>query len=291
VLIREPIVAGQFYPADGDECRTQLSECLRPGPITIDADARLVGGLVPHAGWSYSGAVAGKVFAALASLRSPKVVILFGGVHRFRGRQAAMFGNGRWETPIGSVTVDERLSERILGHTNLIISDPYAHEQEHSIEVQVPFVKQVFPEAKIVPIMVPPVNTADEVGEAVGRTLRAYEYDALIVGTTDLTHYGPRYGFAPQGIGAEGIQWAKAENDTRFIDLVCSMKMRRLVIEAEERKNACSSGAAAATLAAATALGARRGVLLEHTSSAEVMARRMQAETTDSVGYAGVVFE
>ena len=291
MLIREPIVAGQFYPSGGDECRVQLAECLQPGPITVDTGAQLVGGLVPHAGWTYSGAVAGKVFAALASVRSPKVVILFGGVHRFRGRQAAMFGSGRWETPIGSVSVDERLSERILGHTNLILSDPYAHEQEHSIEVQVPFVKQVFPEAKIVPIMVPPVDTADEVGEAVGRTLTAYEYDALIVGTTDLTHYGPRYGFVPQGIGADGVHWAKSENDPRFIDLVCSMKTRRLVIEAKERKNACSSGAAAATLAAVSALGARRGILLEHTSSAEVMARRMQAETSDSVGYAGVVFE
>jgi hypothetical protein len=237
-----------------------------------------------------SGAVAGRVFNALVSARSPSVIILFGGVHRSRGRQAALFSSGRWETPLGPVTIDDRLAERILGHTNLIIDDPYAHEAEHSIEVQVPFVKHLFPGAKIVPIMVPPVQTADEVGEAVARTLSAYKYDAFIIGTTDLTHYGPRYGFIPQGIGEKGNDWAKVENDRRFIDLVCSMRAKELVPEAEDRKNACSSGAAAATLAACSAMGASRGVLLEHTTSTEVLAGISPGAQEDSVGYAGILF-
>lgn len=291
MMIREPVVAGQFYPANPKQCRIEIAEYLKPGATTAAADARLLGGLVPHAGWMCSGAVAGKVFGALATSRSPNVVVLFGGVHRYRGRQAAMFCTGRWETPLGGAEIDERLAERILGHTNLIVDDPYAHEQEHSIEVQVPFVKYLFPEVKIVPIMVPPSDTADEVGEAVSRTLKAYAYDAVIVGTTDLTHYGPRYGFVPEGIGPQGNAWAKVENDTRFIELVCSMKTRRIVVEAEDRKNACSGGAAAATLAAVQSLGAQRGVLLEHTTSSEVLAGQFPGEQTDSVGYAGVVFE
>lgn len=291
MIIREPVVAGRFYPADLHQCRIEIIEYLKPGPTSIDPDTRLIGGLVPHAGWACSGAVAGKVFDALAKSRSPSVVILLGGVHQYRGRQAAMFASGRWETPLGAVDIDERLTERITGHTNLIVDDAYAHEQEHSIEVQMPFIKHLFADAKIVPIMVPPSDKADEVGEAVARTLKAYDYDALIVGTTDLTHYGPGYGFTPHGVGSAGHTWAKMENDTRFIELVCSMKTQGLVLEAGKRKNACSSGAVAATLAAVKSLGGSRGVLLEHTTSAEVLAGRTQGEQTDSVGYAGVVFE
>ncbi len=291
MMIREPVVAGHFYAGQPDRCRAELKQLLGnvPKPDALTG-RRLIGGLVPHAGWMCSGAVAAGVFRALASSRSPQAVVLFGGVHRHRGRQAALFGMGRWETPLGPVEVDSRLAERILGHTNLIVDDPYAHEDEHSIEVQMPFVKHLFSQAKVVPLMVPVVKTAHEVGEAVGRTLTAYGYDALIVGTTDLTHYGPHYGFAPQGIGAKGNKWAKEVNDRRFIDLVCKFKTAEVVTEATERKNACSSGATAATLAAASALGATEGILLQHTTSSEVLGMRSEEEMADSVGYAGIVF-
>lgn len=324
MIIREPAVAGQFYPANPDKCRAELLELVKASSADAEADARvaktddrrltgesvpepsgiprrigpqhasgfpqLMGGLVPHAGWMCSGGVAAGVFTALAASRSPDVVILFGGVHRYGGRQAAVFCTGRWNTPLGPLEIDARLAERILGYTNLIVDDHYAHEDEHSIEVQMPFVKHLFPEAKVVPIMVPAAPTAHEVGEAVGRTLSAYKYDGLIVGTTDLTHYGPRYGFVPQGVGAKGNAWAKTENDRRFIDLVCAMRTKELVAEAADRKNACSGGAAAATLAAVSALGATRGVLLKHTTSSEVLAGQFPGEQNDSVGYAGVVF-
>jgi len=305
MMIREPVVAGHFYAGQADRCRAELKQLLADAspPDTL-VGRRLIGGLVPHAGWTCSGAVAAKVFSALAVSRatgdsrgerssskaSPEVIVLFGGVHRHRGREAALFGAGRWETPLGPIEVDSRLAERILGHTNLIVDDPYAHEDEHSLEVQMPFIKHLFPQAKVVPLMVPVVKTAHEVGDAVGRTVTAYGYDALIVGTTDLTHYGPHYGFVPQGIGAKGNAWAKEVNDRRFIDMVCKLKTTDVVAEATERKNACSSGATAATLAAVNALGATEGILLQHTTSSEVLGVRSEEEMADSVGYAGIVF-
>jgi len=291
MMIREPVVAGQFYPGNPERCRAEVLQLLKEGSADYDSNKRPVGGIVPHAGWVFSGAVAAKVFNALAASRSPDVIVLLGGVHRFQGREAALFTAGRWETPLGPVEVDDRLAERIMGHTNLIVDDAYAHEDEHSIEVQMPFVKHLFPQAKVVPIMVPVTPIAYEVGEAVGRTLTAYKYDALVVGTTDLTHYGPRYDFIPHGVGAKGNTWAKDDNDRRFVDMVCSMKAKELVPEAADRKNACASGAAAATVAAATALGATKGVLLEHTTSSEVVAGGMPDDQYDSVGYAAVVFE
>ncbi len=291
MMIREPVVAGQFYAGQAERCREELLQFLG-GPPSTDPPLgrRMIGGLVPHAGWSCSGDVAAKVFRSLAASRTPEVIVLFGGVHRHRGRESAMFASGRWETPLGPIEVDSRLAERILGHTNLIVDDPYAHEDEHSLEVQMPFVKHLFPRAKVVPLMVPVGKTAHEVGEAVGRTLTSYGYDALIIGTTDLTHYGPHYGFVPRGIGPKGNAWAKEVNDRRFIDLVCQLKTREVVTEATERKNACSSGATAATLAAVDALGATEGILLQHITSSEVLGKRSIDEMADSVGYAGIVF-
>ena len=288
--IREPTVAGQFYAADSERCRKDLEALLKKAATQTVGVEKPIAGLVPHAGWVYSGACAAKVFHALAAEQSPPVLVLFGSVHASRTQDAAVFADGRWDTPLGPIQIDGRLAERILGQTNLIRDDPFAHENEHSIEVQMPFVRHLFPEARVVPIMVPPSPTAHEVGEAVGRTLSSYNYEGLIVGTTDLTHYGPGYGFIPQGIGAKANTWAKEDNDRRFIDLVCAMRASEVVGEALRNHNACGSGAVAATLGAATVLGATRGVLLEHTTSSELMASRISGDVSDSVGYAGVVF-
>ena len=309
--VRKTIVAGQFYPAGADACREELERYLRKSNVesrtskvkTFDLrpSTTLVGGLVPHAGWRCSGAVAARVFAALAQRSQPDVVVLFGGVHRYRGRLAAMFTSGQWETPLGPVEIDSALCERLLEVTTLIVADASAHEDEHSLEVQMPFLRHVFPDAKVVPIMVPIDKRATEIGEAVGRVLSetskrqnvetSKRRNVMIVGTTDLTHYGPRYGFTPHGVGAEANAWAKDDNDRRFVDLICSLKADELAAEASKRRNACNSGAAAATVAACVSLGATRGVLLEHTTSYEVLSAEVYGEQNDSVGYAGIVFE
>jgi len=291
--IREPVVAGRFYPADPVECRQEVlrlmgrvddrGAVLPPSPLDPDG-ADWFAGIVPHAGWTFSGGVAGRVFALLARARRPDVVILFGGVHRYRGRQAALFGSGRWESPLGPVMVDERLGERILGLTNQIIDDPYAHDNEHSLEVQIPFVIEAFPGARIVPIMVPPNEHAPDAGDAVGRTLEAYQVSAVVIGTTDLTHYGPGYGFAPHGTGDEAMAWAKA-NDRPFLERLVRLQDRQLVAEAAAHRNACNAGAAAATVAAVRRLGGGGARLLDHVTSAEVAG----GGGGNSVGYAGVV--
>lgn len=289
--IREPVVAGRFYAANEAGCRRDLDVLLQSFEGAPTGSDQLLGGLVPHAGWMCSGAVAAEVFSQLAASHAgPDVLVLFGGVHRYRGKKAALFGSGRWDTPLGPMLIDDRLTDRILGQSNLLVDDPYAHEHEHSLEVQMPFLARLFPKTKVVPVMVPMTPTAREVGEAVGRTLKAYKYDALIIGTTDLTHYGPGYHFAPHGTEEDGHRWAKEENDQRFIDLVRTLRDDRVVEEAMEHKNACSAGAVAATLAAVKALGATRAEMLKHTNSREVLGPAASQEMPDSVGYAGFVF-
>jgi AmmeMemoRadiSam system protein B len=290
MMVRDPIVSGQFYPDGRAQCLAQIRKCV---PSDVDASSlppRLFGGIVPHAGWSYSGPTAGRVFAALATRRTPATVVLFGADHARATRTAVMFGTGRWTSPLGEVAIDDRLAERIMGMTNLITDDPYAHDREHSIEVQIPFLQHVWPEARILPIIVAPTPQAVEVGKAVGRTIEAHKTDALVVGSTDLTHYGANYGFMPRGIGSDALKWAKDVNDRRLIDVVLKLDADGVIPQAATDRSACGAGAVASAIAACRQLGADQAVLLEHTTSYEVAGRTFYESPAMAVGYAGIVF-
>ncbi len=289
-MVREPVVAGAFYPASPEDCRENLGQMI---PRRIDTSVlpeTIRGGIAPHAGWMYSGQVCGTVFAAIAARTQPATFVLFGASHRRVGRHAALFAEGAWETPLGLARIDDRLAERVLGGTSLIENDPYPHDAEHSIEVQVPFVQYLFGQARILPILVEPSSRAAEVGEAVARTVQASGANVVYVGSTDLTHYGPSYGYAPQGVGPQGLTWAKDVNDRRLIDLMQQLRAEDVVREAAEHHNACGAGAIAATLAACRSAGAQKGVLLSHVSSHEIARSLRQDSGSDAVGYAGMVF-
>lgn len=286
MMIREPIVAGTFYPDRADACTRTLDACFAAQVAATPMKGAIVAGVVPHAGWVCSGRVTSGVLSAIQRQRTPTTFVVFGAVHRVRGHEAAIFPSGRWDFPTGSITIDERLAERVMGHTNLIVNDPYAHEPEHSIEVQVPFIQRLFPEAKLLPIMVPPSSRAIEVGQAVARTVRAYHSDVMVLASSDLTHYGRAYGFTPKGAGADGFHWAKNINDRRLIDLVLSLDADAVVPEAATHRNACGSGAIAAAVAYAKAVGAQSAVLLDHTTSRETLGPQ---SGENAVGYAGIV--
>jgi len=171
------------------------------------------------------------------------------------------------------------------------VSDASAHRAEHSIEVQVPFVQYLFGGAKILPIIVPPREQAVALGNSVGNIIKRDEHKKIVcIGSTDLTHYGPRYGFTPMGVSEDALKWADSVNDKKFIDLALKLEPERLLADAAENCNACGAGAAAAAIAAAKQLGKTEGLLLAHTNSNEVMLRKMGTTSADSVGYAAIVF-
>lgn len=296
MMIREPAVAGTFYPRDQAQCLTQLQACLDRAALHAPTDdplagvERIIGGIVPHAGWVCSGAVAARVYTALAARPHPATVIVFGAVHVMHGKTASVFPSGAWETPLGLVTVDARLVERICGQTGLLESVPHAHDTEHSIEVQLPFIRHLLPDAAIVPIMVPPTDKAVSLGAAVGRTCKSYHVEAVFIGSTDLTHYGPGYGCAPNGVGPAGLEWARNVNDRRMIDLILALRDADVVAEAGSNENACGAGAIAATIAASKAYGATRATLLEHTTSFEVLRELISEPMRDAVGYTAIAF-
>jgi MEMO1 family protein len=127
-------------------------------------------------------------------------------------------------------------------------------------------------------------------GRRLAQTASTLGTAVVCIGSTDLTHYGPRYGFTPMGIGAEALGWASRVNDRQFIDLAVALEAERLLANALENGNACGPGAAVAALSAARQLGAQRGVLLAHTNSNDIMVRETGTISRDSVGYAAIVF-
>lgn len=287
---REPIVAGQFYPRDRAECLAQVQDCLEVGDLPESVPESIVAGIVPHAGWTFSGAIAALVFRAIAQCgRSVETLVICGTAHGYFGSKPAGDDSDAWASPLGEVAVDGALRET-LAKRGVIAIDPAAHRGEHSIEVQIPFIAHLFPQAKILPLTVPPTQGALALGEALGEVVNETAEAIVCIGSTDLTHYGPRYGFTPMGAGSEGLYWASAVNDRAFIDLALELDSERLLAGAIENGNACGPGAAAAAVGAARRLGVRRGVLLAHTHSNDVLLRKTGSASRDSVGYAALVF-
>lgn len=285
--IRRPVVAGQFYPADRAGCVRMIQESL-PKEVPLDLPRPIVAGIVPHAGWVYSGPIAAKVFAAIQAQGTPDTIVLVSADHRWGSPLAALYGSGAWLTPLGEVPVDEELAQMVLEEGKGLVEDaPQAHSGEHSAEVQVPFIQYLFPQARILPILVSPTERAVRVGEALAQAAKRAGKSVVIVGTTDLTHYGAMfYGFAPAGTGERALAWARA-NDERVIRLMLEMRAEEIVPETEAHHNACGGGAIAATVSAARALGAQKGVLLEYTNSHFILPR---GPATDFVGYAAIVY-
>jgi MEMO1 family protein len=289
MMIREPVLAGTWYPGTAEACRKAV-ESMRPAEIPEGLPERPVAAVVPHAGWVYSGATAVAALEAIRRKRSPRTFVLLGMHHRQLVRTSALFPTGGWETPLGLAQIDERLAREILSRLpDMIADNPRAHEAEHSLEIQVPLIQHLFPEAKVVPILLAHGGDAVKLGRALGVIIQSMEADAVCLGSSDLTHYGPGYGFAPKGTGPEAIRWVRDENDRRMIDLMVAMNAEGVGPEADARSNACGAGAIAAAVAAARELGAARGCLVRYATSYDVTGTR-SGPVDAAVGYAGVVF-
>jgi len=288
---RKPIVAGQFYPFQHDSCIDEINQYLDEKPLPSDLPETIVAGIVPHAGWTFSGALAAMVFSAIQTQHEKvHTFVIFGAAHSYYGPVPAVYNWGYWNTPLGDVAVDEDMAKLVMDGTTAVI-DIGAHSYEHSIEVQVPFIQYMFPGAKILPILTPPSSQVISLGREVGDIIAGdKEKKYVCIGSTDLTHYGPRYGFTPMGATREGLKWATEVNDRKFIDAALKLEPEKLLAGSAENQNACGPGAAAAAITAAMTLGKTNGMLLEHTNSNEIMMQKNKHSGSESVGYAAIVF-
>ena len=297
---RRPAVAGRFYPADEAQCTSAAKQFVRANEQTVlNPDWR--GAIVPHAGWMFSGAIAGEAIGALKAARetaarpAPQVVVVFGAVHTpLPLERAAMDENQRWSVPGGASEVSVELLAKLEADASEMFGvDPRFHEREHAIEVELPLIQQAWPNALLMPIEVPLVDEAPQIGRRTARLVEAMNLDAVYLASSDLTHYGPDFRFVPAGVGDAGLAWAK-DNDRRLLDLVSNLRIDAVVPEVRDRANACGGGAIAAMLAACEADGvrgaARDVTILRHESSDDVMQRIAPQERSDNaVGYAAVV--
>lgn len=288
---RKPVVAGQFYPGRRDNCLNEIDECIRGVTAFESLPENIVAGIVPHAGWVFSGSLAASVFLAIKQRHeNVHTFVIFGAVHSYSGRSPAVYESGNWNTPLGPIDIDHELAKAVLTR-GAAVSNFKAHDAEHSIEVLVPFIQKLFPDAKILPILTPPVKQSFLLGEQIGVIICQLENKKIIcLGSTDLTHYGPRYGFAPMGSGRQALRWASDVNDRKFIDLALELKPQDILSSAAKNKNACGAGAAAAAVAVAKGLGVTQGVLLAHTNSNEIALAKMMTSSQESVGYAAIVY-
>ena len=265
-MLRSPAVAGRFYPANPETLRRDLDRYIVPAPESL----RALGCVVPHAGYMYSGHVAGAVYGAL---QLPPLLVILCPNHSGRGRPLALYGSGEWLTPLGRATVDIEMAALLKREYPLASEDSEAHAAEHALEVQLPFVQRLVPSFTFVPIAVGlgDFTRLEELGQALGRTATLAARPLLIIASSDMNHYEP-----------DGITRVK---DRQAIDAILELNPRRLYeVLRRENNTMCGYGPVIAMLTAARQLGANRASLVCYATSADAGAGR------DSVvGYAGIV--
>jgi AmmeMemoRadiSam system protein B len=267
-VLRLPAVAGRFYPSDPAELTAQVKQFSG-----IDSGAKKVAAkacLVPHAGYMYSGHVAGAVFARMAL---PKKIVILGVRHFPRGEPIAILSNGAWRTPLGDVPIDALLAKALTSECPLLREDHLAHSAEHSLEVQIPFLQVLAPGFAFVPIALGTVRFEDlvSVGEALARVLAASP-DVLLLTTPDLNHY-------------ENDETTRRK-DHKAIEKLLALDSRGLYDTCRnEDISMCGLGPAVAMLTALHALNTTHAELVRYATSAEV-----SGDTSAVVGYAGLIF-
>jgi MEMO1 family protein len=269
-MVRPPAVAGRFYPADAGELTKQIQQFA-----PVSRDSKKTGAcacLVPHAGYMYSGAVAGAVFAAL---ELPKRIIVLGVRHFPRGHSMAILSEGAWQTPLGLARIDSEMGAELKRACPLLHEDAVAHSTEHSLEVQLPFLQVLTPEFQFVPIALGTVQYEElrVVGEALAKVVAAQEEPVLMLTTSDLNHYED--------------DATTRRKDHKAIEQLLKLDAKMLYDTVRrEGISMCGLGPAVTMLVAAKRLGAVRAELVKYATSADVTGDR-----TEVVGYAGMIFE
>lgn len=264
--IRHPAVAGRFYPKDRDTLLKDVQSYLSPQTASSPA----LGCVVPHAGYVYSGAVAGTVYA---QIDLPRSIIILCPNHTGKGRPLAIMSQGAWDTPLGPALIDSPLADALKERFPLLTEDAEAHRSEHAIEVELPFLQARRSDFTFVPIALGTAqfDILEKLGAALADTILSHSDKILIIASSDMNHY---------------------ENDTitrvkdhKAIDRMLALDARGLFdVVMREDISMCGFGPAVAMLTAATRLGATSAELIKYATSGEVSGDREMV-----VGYAGIV--
>ncbi|MBN1850701.1 MAG: AmmeMemoRadiSam system protein B [Deltaproteobacteria bacterium] len=281
---RRSVFAGSWYPGTEKECRKAIEGFIQESLPCPGDGKKKAGGIVPHAGWYFSGKLACNVVQCLVQEGiAPDTFIIFGR-HLRPGSSNYIMEKGTWITPLGEIQIDKDISQRLISEFPFQIETGSRYEPDNTIELQLPFIQFFFPEVKILPIGVPPTMVSLEIGRRSAIISQELGRNVMFLGSTDLTHYGDNYGFTPRGIGERAVRWVKEENDRKIVNLMLDMAAEEIIRESLKNYNSCCSGAAAAAIAGMKQLGAKKGRLIEYLTSYDVR------PDNSFVGYAGIVF-
>lgn len=268
-MLRMPAVAGRFYSSDPVELTALIKQYTQSGKN--EERVRALACLVPHAGYMYSGHVAGAVFGRLAL---PRKFVILGVRHFPRGEKAAVLSKGAWRTPLGDATIDEPLAEALQAACPQLREDAAAHSAEHSLEVQIPFLQVLRPDFTFVPIALGAVQFEElvAIGEGIGKVLSGADEEVFLLTTSDLNHY-------------EDDTTTRVK-DRKAVERLLAMDARGLYDTCRnESISMCGLGPAVAMLTALSELGAKQPELVRYATSGDV-----SGDFGAVVGYAGMLF-
>jgi AmmeMemoRadiSam system protein B len=266
-MIRNPIVAGQFYPASASELKTMIE-----GMVKEEVKEEVIGLVSPHAGYVYSGPVAA---AVISRIKFKDTFIIMGPNHTGAGKPLSIMTEGVWKTPLGEVKIDSELAKKILATSKHLQEDKTAHLYEHSIEVQLPFLQYFKPDFELVPIVFAYASSPvyKEIGKEIAKAVKKLGREVVIIASSDMTHYEP--------------QESAQEKDTQAIEAILDLNEDELLKRVDELNiSMCGYAPAVSLIVAAKELGAIGTELVKYQTSGDAT-----GDYSAVVGYAGIIIK
>jgi AmmeMemoRadiSam system protein B len=267
-MIREPAVAGRFYSGNPQQLRQEVVEFLRERTTTEPQE--VLGVVSPHAGYMYSGHVAGAVFSRV---KIPDHLVVLCPNHTGMGAWASINSEGAWRTPLGELKIDSALAERLIQLNPVLEEDSEAHAHEHALEVQLPFLQVLNPNSRFVPLCLGHFSfgECERMGSALARLVEESREKILLVASSDLNHYEN--------------QERTLIKDQKAIDAILALDPERLYRTVEDENiTMCGIIPTTCMLIAAKQLGAKEAMLIKHATSGDI-----SGDYSGVVGYAGIV--
>ncbi len=268
-MIRNPAVAGQFYPGTPGSLRSMIKGMVDEKATREDG---IIGLVSPHAGYIYSGPVAG---ATISRIKFRDTFIIIGPNHTGKGKPLSIITEGTWKTPLGDIEIDTGLAKKILASSRHLEEDSLAHQYEHSIEVQLPFLQYFKPDIKLVPIVLGHGSGSiyKEIGREIARAIKELSREVVIIASSDMTHYEP--------------QESAQRKDNRAIGAIMAMNEDELLRRVRELDiSMCGFAPVVSLISAAKQLGASHAELVKYRTSGDTT-----GDYSSVVGYAGIIIK
>jgi len=277
--LRKPAVAGSFYAGDSKSLNIQIENCflhkIGPGELPLvnpKKENNIIGFISPHAGYMYSGPVAANGFYKIALDGKPDTIIILGPNHRGFGEDVSIMAEGKWKTPLGELEIDKDMAEDILKNSKIIKNDKKAHQYEHSIEVQLPFIQYIFgKDIKFVPICMTrqDIDTDIEIAKSICSSV--VDKNILIIASSDFTHYESQE--YAENVDKQAINAILESNPKKLYDIIYRQDLTM-----------CGPGPITVMLIVCETLGAKKFELLKYATSGNITGMYDQV-----VGYASLI--